>query len=110
HGLVRDAIANLKPGDRMLDVGANTGFLTLLAARQVGPGGLVIAVEPMVNLGTKRVRPLPDHWTQSTADGKPSAHFEHTVAITEGGPQVLTAPPTDDERSESSRRLSAARG
>ncbi|NBT74116.1 MAG: FkbM family methyltransferase, partial [Betaproteobacteria bacterium] len=46
HGLVRDAIANLKPGDRMLDVGANTGFLTLLAARQVGPGGLVIAVEP----------------------------------------------------------------
>jgi len=72
--------------------------------------GLVIAVEPMVNLGTKRVRPLPDHWTQSTADGKPSAHFEHTVAITEAGPQVLTASPTDDERSESSRRLAAARG
>jgi methionyl aminopeptidase len=72
--------------------------------------GLVIAVEPMVNIGTKRVRPLPDHWTQSTVDGKPSAHFEHTIAITEAGPQVLTASPTDDERGESSRRLAAARG
>lgn len=46
HNLIRDAIADLKPGDRMLDVGANTGFLTLLAARQVGSSGLVIAVEP----------------------------------------------------------------
>ena len=46
HDLIRDAIATLQPGDRMLDVGANTGFLTLLAARQVGPSGLVIAVEP----------------------------------------------------------------
>ncbi len=55
--------------------------------------GLVIAVEPMVNVGTKKVRVLADHWTQSTVDGKPSAHFEHTVAITEGGPVVLTAPP-----------------
>lgn len=56
--------------------------------------GLVIAVEPMVNVGTKRVRTRPDHWTQATADGKPSAHFEHTVAITEWGPYVLTADPS----------------
>jgi len=59
--------------------------------------GLVIAVEPMVNMGTKKVRPLPDHWTQSTVDGLPSAHFEHTVAITDGGPVVLTAAPAAGE-------------
>ncbi|MFM8633884.1 MAG: type I methionyl aminopeptidase [Planctomycetia bacterium] len=62
--------------------------------------GLVIAVEPMVNMGSKKVRPLPDHWTQSTVDGKPSAHFEHTVAITEAGPVVLTAAPGDGESLE----------
>jgi len=55
--------------------------------------GLVIAVEPMVNMGSKKVRALPDHWTQSTIDGMASAHFEHTVAITDGGPVVLTAQP-----------------
>jgi methionyl aminopeptidase len=59
--------------------------------------GLVIAVEPMVNMGSKKVRPLPDHWTQSTVDGKPSAHFEHTVAITDAGPLVLTAAPEAGE-------------
>jgi methionyl aminopeptidase len=55
--------------------------------------GLVIAVEPMVNMGTKRVRTRADHWTQATADGRPSAHFEHTVAITESGTVLLTAGP-----------------
>ncbi len=59
--------------------------------------GLVIAIEPMVNMGTKKVRALADHWTQSTVDGLPSAHFEHTVAITDGGPVVLTAPPAAGE-------------
>jgi methionyl aminopeptidase len=58
--------------------------------------GLVIAVEPMVNMGTKRVRTRGDHWTQATADGRPSAHFEHTVAITESGPYVLTAGPNGE--------------
>ena len=58
--------------------------------------GLVIAVEPMVNMGGKDVRCQPDHWTQVTADGRPSAHFEHTVAITEAGPQVLTAGPNGE--------------
>jgi methionyl aminopeptidase len=58
--------------------------------------GLVIAVEPMVNLGTKHVRSLPDHWTQATQDGKPSAHFEHTIALTDDGPQVLTAGPNGE--------------
>jgi methionyl aminopeptidase len=51
----------------------------------------------MVNAGTKRVRGLPDDWTQVTADGKPSAHFEHTIAITADGPWALTGPPTQEE-------------
>ncbi|MDO4570642.1 MAG: type I methionyl aminopeptidase [Planctomycetia bacterium] len=53
--------------------------------------GLVIAIEPMVNVGTHKVREGSDGWLQYTADKKPSAHFEHTVAITERGPYVLTA-------------------
>ncbi len=55
--------------------------------------GVVIAIEPMVNMGTKDVRVCPDRWTQVTADGAKSAHFEHTVAVTEQGPYVLTAGP-----------------
>ena len=52
--------------------------------------GMVLAIEPMVNAGTHEVRVLPDGWTVVTADGKPSVHFEHTVAITQDGPRVLT--------------------
>lgn len=52
--------------------------------------GLVICIEPMVNLGKPATRELPDHWTVATADGSLSAHFEHTVAVTEGAPDVLT--------------------
>jgi len=52
--------------------------------------GMVLAVEPMVNLGTHRTRVLKDGWTVVTADGKPAAHFEHTLAITESGVDVLT--------------------
>ncbi len=55
--------------------------------------GLVIAVEPMVNMGTKETKGLRDHWTQVTRDGKPSAHFEHTIAVSSEGPIVLTAGP-----------------
>ena len=54
--------------------------------------GMVIAIEPMVNLGGDDTRVLADRWTVETADGSRSAHFEHTVAITEEGSQVLTAP------------------
>jgi len=71
--------------------------------------GLVIAVEPMVNMGTKRVRLRSDHWTQVTADGQPSAHFEHTVAMTESGPRVLTAGP-DETTGDLDRSMSAAAG
>jgi methionyl aminopeptidase len=52
--------------------------------------GLVLAIEPMINAGTRKVRILSDHWTVETKDRKPSVHFEHTVAITNDGPQVLT--------------------
>jgi len=59
--------------------------------------GLVIAVEPMVNMGTKKTKALSDHWTQSTQDGQPSAHFEHTIALLDEGPWILTGPPTEQE-------------
>ncbi|MBK6428887.1 MAG: type I methionyl aminopeptidase [Blastocatellia bacterium] len=52
--------------------------------------GLVLAIEPMVNLGVSDVLTLSDGWTVATADGKQSAHFEHTIAVTESGPEVLT--------------------
>jgi methionyl aminopeptidase len=52
--------------------------------------GLTICIEPMVNEGTFKVRTLPDQWTVVTADGKLSAHFEHTVAVTKDGPEILT--------------------
>jgi methionyl aminopeptidase len=61
----------------------------------VGPilePGMVLAIEPMVNAGTWKVRVLPDQWTVVTLDGKYSAHFEHTVAVTEDGPLILTKP------------------
>ena len=52
--------------------------------------GLTLAIEPMVNIGRHDVKVLSDGWTVITLDGRPSAHFEHTVAITEDGPQILT--------------------
>ena len=55
--------------------------------------GLVLAIEPMVNAGTHVVKVLDDHWTVVTADGALSAYAEHTVAITESGPEVLTLRP-----------------
>lgn len=52
--------------------------------------GMVLAIEPMVNAGTHRVKVLSDNWTVVTADGQPSAHFEHSVAATVEGPYVLS--------------------
>ena len=52
--------------------------------------GMTIAIEPMVNMGGANVRVLGDNWTVVTEDGKPSAHFEHTVLITKGEPEILT--------------------
>ncbi len=52
--------------------------------------GMTIAIEPMINMGKAGVKTLPDGWTVKTRDGKLSAHFEHTVAITPSGPKILT--------------------
>lgn len=52
--------------------------------------GLVIAIEPMINLGTRQVRQMADGWTVNTKDGKPSAHFEHTIAVLADGPVALS--------------------
>ena len=52
--------------------------------------GLTIAIEPMVNAGSPDTREMPDRWTIVTADGSRSAHFEHTIAITDQGPRILT--------------------
>ena len=52
--------------------------------------GMVFAIEPMVNMGTHRTRILSDGWTVVTEDGKPSAHFEHSIVITSKGPEILT--------------------
>ena len=51
---------------------------------------MTLAIEPMVNMGTAAVKVLGDDWTVVTADHAPSAHFEHTIAITPDGPQILT--------------------
>ena len=60
------------------------GFGTLLRE------GMCLAIEPMINMGVKEVYTRDDGWTVCTTDGKPSAHFEHTIVITANGPEVLT--------------------
>ena len=113
-------IEHLRPGERLGDVGAavqqvaeSEGFSVVrnFVGHGIGralheepqvpnfgtPGrgrtlkpGMVIAIEPMVNLGTPSVRVLDDGWTAVTTDGCRSAHFEHTVAVTLNGPEILT--------------------
>lgn len=61
--------------------------------RGTGPqikDGMVIAIEPMINMGTRNIKQLKDGWTILTADGKPSAHFEHDVAQIDGKPEILS--------------------
>lgn len=119
EALVR-GIAAIRPGGRVTDIGdavesyarsqgyqvvreyCGHGIGRLLheepAVPNYGPAGegprlnpgLVLAIEPMLNAGTWRTSPQPDGWTVKTFDGKLSAHFEHTVAITEEGPLILT--------------------
>ena len=113
-----------RPGDRLGDVGSaiqtyveDAGFSVIrelvghgvghapheepqvpnFGTRGRGPRmdvGLVIAIEPMVNQGSRWIRTLDDEWTVVTTDGSLSAHFEHTVAVTAEGPRVLTAVPS----------------
>jgi methionyl aminopeptidase len=116
------AIEAARPGNRLSDVGAavqqwveENGFSVVreFVGHGIGtrmheepsvlnygkPGhgprlqeGMVLAIEPMVNQGGADVRVLGDGWTAVTTDAKPSAHFEHTVAITAAGPRILTRP------------------
>ena len=114
------AIAAMHPGNRLSDIGhavqqrvepEGYSVVRVFAGHGIGsrlheppwipnygsPGrgprlmpGMVLAVEPMVNVGTPDVQMLDDEWTAITADGSLSAHFEHTIMITESGPDVLT--------------------
>jgi methionyl aminopeptidase len=114
-------IAAIQPGGRLSDIGnaiertadaAGLGLVREYGGHGIGrklhedpfiqnwgpPGrgpelrpGLVVAVEPMLNLGGDETRVLADGWTVVTADGTPSAHFEHTIAVTEDGHEILTA-------------------
>jgi methionyl aminopeptidase len=52
--------------------------------------GMTLAIEPMINMGTWKVKTLPDGWTVVTADGMPSAHFEHTIVVRPWGGEILT--------------------
>jgi methionyl aminopeptidase len=113
-------IDKMRPGNRVSDIGAavqkvaeDAGFSVVreLVGHGIGknlheppevpnygkPGfgprikaGMVFAIEPMVNIGTWRIKELSDGWTVVTADGSLSAHFEHTVLATENGPEILT--------------------
>ena len=115
------AIDAIRPGGRLSDIGcavesiaapAGFGIVREYGGHGIGramhedpfvqnwgpPGrgpdlrpGLVLAVEPMLTLGGEETRVLADGWTVVTADGSLSAHFEHTIAVTEDGPEVLTA-------------------
>jgi methionyl aminopeptidase len=106
-------IEQMVPGNRLGDIGhavqkhaEGKGFAVvreLHEAPQVpnygfpGQGmklrpGVVLAIEPMVNVGTFKVKTLSDDWTAVTLDGKLSAHWEHTIAVTENGPEILTLP------------------
>lgn len=113
-------ISQMKPGNHLGDIGAAVqthaerhgyGVVRELVGHGVGRAmheepqvpnygeagtgmelrpGLVLAIEPMITQGSPKIRILEDGWTVVTADGKLAAHFEHTIAVTEGGPRVLT--------------------
>ncbi len=88
YGIVRE-FGGHGIGRRMHEEPMVLNYVTDSLGIKLQPG-LVLALEPMFNLGTDDVRILQDGWTVVTKDGKPSAHFEHTVAITETGPEILT--------------------
>ena len=84
------------PGNRIGDIGhAVQAYCEEPNFGHAGSGirllpGMTLAIEPMINLGTYKVKQLSDGWTVKTADGKLAAHFEHTIAITSNGPVILT--------------------
>lgn len=89
-GVVRDFVGH-GIGANMHEDPQVPNFGTPGTGKELRPG-MVLAIEPMVNAGTWEVKVLADKWTVVTADRRYSAHFEHTVAITENGPVILTLP------------------
>jgi methionyl aminopeptidase len=120
HESLNRGIEKMEPGNRLSDIGhavqqhaesANYSVVRQFVGHGIGHAmhelpqvpnygrkgrgprlmpGMVFAIEPMVNIGNHKVRMLDDEWTAVTADGELSAHFEHTVLITENGPEILT--------------------
>ncbi|WP_242340101.1 MULTISPECIES: type I methionyl aminopeptidase [Anaeromyxobacter] len=88
YSVVRDFVGH-GIGRRLHEAPQVPNFGTRGSGTALRPG-MVLAIEPMVNAGGRAVETLEDGWTAVTADGSLSAHFEHTVAITEDGPEVLT--------------------
>jgi len=88
YGVVRDFVGH-GVGQKMHEEPQVPNFGTPGTGPRIKEG-MVIAIEPMFNLGTYKVKVLQDGWTVVTRDEKPSAHFEHTIALTEEGPKVLT--------------------
>lgn len=88
YGVVRDLVGH-GIGKQMHEE-PNVPNFGVSGAGMALRAGLVLAVEPMINEGTEEVAMLEDGWTIVTADGKLSAHFEHTIAVTPDGPKILT--------------------
>lgn len=88
YGVVRDFVGH-GIGRRMHEDPAVPNFGKPGTGIRLEPG-LVLAIEPMITMGTWQVKVLEDGWTVVTQDGKLSSHFEHTIAVTENGPEVLT--------------------
>lgn len=88
YGIVRDLVGH-GIGRQLHEAPQIPNFGRRGMGKKLKPG-MTFCIEPMINLGTAQVVTEPDNWTISSADGSASAHYEHMVAISEGGPQVLT--------------------
>ena len=89
-GIVRDFVVH-GVGRSMHEAPQIPNFGSRRQGERLRPGN-TLAIEPMITLGSPKVRMAQDGWTALTADGQPSAHFEHTVLITDGKPEILTIP------------------
>jgi methionyl aminopeptidase len=88
YGIVRDFVGH-GVGKTMHELPQIPNFGKKGTGSLLNPG-MTLAIEPMINLGTPKIRFLKDGWTAVTADRQPSAHFEHTILVTDGDPQILT--------------------
>ena len=88
YGIVRDFVGH-GVGKTMHELPQIPNFGKKGTGSLLSPG-MTLALEPMINLGSPNIRFLEDGWTAVTADKKPSAHFEHTILVTDGDPKILT--------------------